>query len=42
VRPRCAGKTGCPEGPMLDVLMIVATLVFFAASVAFANGCDRL
>lgn len=40
----CAGDRPCaaPERPMLDVLMIAATVMFFAASVAFVNGCDRL
>jgi hypothetical protein len=30
------------ESSMLDVLMVALALGFFAASVGYANACDRL
>jgi hypothetical protein len=39
LRPETTGRT---EEPMLDILLITATVVFLAVSVAFVNGCDRL
>jgi hypothetical protein len=30
------------EQPMLDVILLAAGLLFFALSIAYAFGCDRL
>jgi hypothetical protein len=45
----CRRSTGCAarrshrkEQPMLDVILLVVGLGFFAISIAYAFGCDRL
>lgn len=30
------------EGHVLDLVLVIATLAFFALSVAYAAGCDHL
>jgi hypothetical protein len=36
---RCKrGSAGCP----MDLLLVVATVAFFAVSLAYVRGCDRL
>ncbi len=32
----------CKEQPMLDLILLVVGLGFFALSIAYAFGCDRL
>ena len=36
------GANICEEQPMLDVIFLAAGLGFFALSIAYAFGCDRL
>ena len=38
VAPRILGK----EHPMLDLILLAAGLGFFALSIAYAFGCERL
>jgi hypothetical protein len=35
-------RTHCKEQPMLDVILLAVGLGFFALSIAYAFGCDRL
>jgi hypothetical protein len=49
VRPAAAAETPwhlpCTEvaqGTPMDLLLVAATVVFFAVTIAYARGCDRL
>jgi hypothetical protein len=36
------GHTYCSGGRMLDLIFIAVTVGFFALSIAYTRGCDRL
>jgi hypothetical protein len=38
----CGAFAGTESFPMLDILMVVIALAFFALSVGYAYACDRL
>jgi len=42
LRQRAAGRTCAPGESMLDVILLAATVAFFAVSIAYVRACDRL
>jgi hypothetical protein len=41
-RPRADLPSAIPENDMLDAILVLATLAFFAISLAYVAGCERL